>query len=169
MNDNRVKHRFPAKKRRIQDVSGGKLQDLTASEEQVLHSISTGAPLPVVLNEICVGLDYPLGGMVSLISLFEDASTRTSEIAGNATQFGLSPFYSATILSDQDEPLGFLDMYSGSPRKPSPVEMQLIERAIWLAAIAIQLDMEVDLGSLQPRHEEWSSQENSSKVPVSIH
>jgi hypothetical protein len=66
----------------------------------------------------------------------------------NAAHFGLHTFCSEGIAAENDEVLGFLEMYSSVPREPTAEEVQLIERAKCLAAIAIK------------RHNEAGRQDN---------
>jgi len=69
--------------------SEDKIQYLLSAEEQVLQSISTGAPLPGVLDGICSALDFQIGNVVSLISLPEDDPSELAAIAMDAAFFGL--------------------------------------------------------------------------------
>ena len=126
----------------------GKTQYLLSAEEQLLQSISSRAPLPKVLNEICSALDFQIGKMVSLITLAGDAPGELAAIAMNAAHFGLHTFCSEGIAAENDELLGFLEMYCAVPRNPTAEEVQLMERAKCLAAIAIE------------RHNEASHQDN---------
>jgi hypothetical protein len=121
-----------------------KSQYLLSAEEQLLQSISTGAPLPEVLNGICSALDCQIGNVVSLISLPGDDASDLAEIAMNAALFGLYTFCSEGVVAENNELLGSLEMYCSVPRSPSTSEFQLIERAKCLAAIAIKLDQEAD-------------------------
>ena len=119
-------------------------QYLLSAEEQLLQSISARAPLAQVLNKICGVLDCDIGNVVSLVSFPDDsATTDLGAIAANAIHFGLYSFCSAGVLAENDELLGSLEMYSCVPRSPSPGEVQLIQRAACLAAIAIQRDAEM--------------------------
>ena len=122
--------------------SEDKIQYLLRAEEQLLQSISTGAPLPGVLNGICSALDCQIGNVVSLISLSEDDPSELAAIAMDAAFFGLYTFCSEGVVAENNELLGSLEMYSSFPRSPSARESQWIERAKCLAAIAIKLDQE---------------------------
>jgi hypothetical protein len=122
--------------------SEDRIQYLLKAEEQILRSITTRAPLPGILNEICSALDCQIGNMVSLISLAEDDATSAADIGRNAALFGLYIFFSAGIVAESGEELGSLELYCCVPRNPSPREFQLIERAACLAALAIDRDME---------------------------
>jgi hypothetical protein len=122
--------------------SDDKIQYLLSAEEHLLQSISTGAPLPVVLNGLCSALDCQIADVVSLISLPEDDAGELAEIAMNAAFFGLYTFCSDGVVGENGEPLGSLEMYCSVRRSPSAGESQLIERAKCLAAIAIKLDRE---------------------------
>jgi hypothetical protein len=131
-----------SQKRVPQCHSDDKIQYLLSAEEHLLQSISTGAPLPVVLNGICSALDCQIADVVSLISLPEDDAGELAEIAMNAAFFGLYTFCSEGVVGENGEPLGSLEMYCSVRRSPSAGESQLIERAKSLAAIAIKLDKE---------------------------
>ncbi len=125
-----------------------KIQYLLRTEEQLLQSISSHASLPKVLNEICSALDFQIGNVVSLITLPGDDPSDLAAIAMNAARFGLHTFCSEDVAVESDELLGFLEMYCSVPRDPTAEEVQLIERAKCLAAIAIK------------RHNEASHQDN---------
>lgn len=116
----------------------GKTQYLLRAEEHLLQSISSHASLPKVLNEICSALDFQIGNVVSLITLPGDDPSELAAIAMNATRFGLHTFRSEGVAAENDELLGFLDMYCSVQRDPTAEEVQLIERAKCLAAIAIE-------------------------------
>jgi hypothetical protein len=128
-----------------------KIQYLLRAEEQLLQAISSHASLPKVLNEICSALDFQIGNVVSLITLPGDDPSDLAAIAMNAAHFGLHTFCSEGIAAENDEVLGFLEMYSSVPREPTAEEVQLIERAKCLAAIAIK------------RHNEASDQDDGGE------
>lgn len=130
--------------RKVRRNFDDKIEYLLSTEEQLLQSISIHGPLPEVLNRICCALDSQIGNVVSLISLPTDDASELAEIAMNATLFGLHTFCSAGVVGENDELLGSLEMYCCVPRSPSVSEVQLIERAKCLAAIAIKLDKEAD-------------------------
>jgi hypothetical protein len=123
-------------------------------EEQLLQSISSQVPLPRVLNEICSALDFQIGNVVSLVTLPDD------DPSGLAAE---------GVTTENDELLGFLEMYSSVQRDPTAEEVQLIERAKCLAAIAIKRHNEAshegnggvrrDEGA-QKRVPEWSAFRN---------
>ena len=125
-----------------------KIQYLLRAEEQLLQSISSHAPLAKVLNEICSALDFQIGNVVSLIALPGDDPSELADIAMNATHFGLHTFFSEGIAAENDELLGSLEIYCSVPRNPTAEEVQLMERAKCLAAIAIK------------RHNEASDQDD---------
>lgn len=131
-----------------------KVQFSSSVEEQFLHSISTQAPLPKVLNEICIALDCHIGSVVSLISLPGDDPVEVAAMALNAARFGLYAFCSEEIAGENAEPLGYLEMYCSLRRKPSAGEHEFIERAKSLAAIAIR------------RHHEAGQKGNYGNQPV---
>jgi len=122
--------------------SQDRIQYLLDTEQQILRSISSRAPIARILNEICNALDCQIGNMVSLISMPRDDATNADDIAGNAALFGLYIFFSVGIESDRGEQLGSLQMYCCVSRAPSPYELQLIERAACLAAVAIKRSRE---------------------------
>ncbi|MFZ0638712.1 MAG: hypothetical protein WA020_09555 [Candidatus Acidiferrales bacterium] len=143
MDEYRSRRRDRPQRRQPHPNSGGGIQFLLSAEEQLLQSISAHAPLPVVLNKICIALDCQIGNVVSLVSLpGSDASVRAG-IAMSALRFGLHIFCSESIFAENEELLGFLEMYSCVPRLPSPRECQCIKRATCLAAIAIKRDIDV--------------------------
>ena len=131
-----------SQKRKAHRNFDDKIQYLLTTEEQLLQSISTGAPLPRILNGICSALDCQIGDVVSLISLPGDDASELAAIAMNAALFGLYTFSSEGVVAENNELLGSLEIYCIVPRSPSASEFQLIERAKCLAAIAINLDNE---------------------------
>src|SRR5579863_2949464 len=134
--------------------SEGKVQYLLEAEEQILRSIAVRAPVPRILNEICTALDCQIGNMVSLISLPEDDVVDTAEIARNAALFGLHIFFSGGIFGASGAEIGSLEMYCCTKRDPFYHELQLIERAGCLAAIAIECDSKAghSVNPLLPRN-----------------
>ena len=137
-----------SQKRNAHRSLDGKTQDFLRAEEQLLQSISSHASLPKVLNEICSALDFQIGNVVSLITLPDDDPSELADVAMNAARFGLHVFCSEGITAENDELLGFLEMYCSVPRNPAAEEVQLIERAKCLAAIGIG------------RHNQASDQDN---------
>jgi hypothetical protein len=121
-----------------------KIQYLLGAEEQVLQSISARAPLAEVLNRICSALDCQIANVVSLVLLPGNDASDLAPIPINAAFFGLYPFCSERVVTENDELLGSLEMYCSVPRSPSASEFQLIERAKSLAALAIKLENEAD-------------------------
>ncbi len=119
----------------------GKIQYLLSFEEQLLQDISTRAHLPGILNRICTSLDCQIGNVVSFISLTSDDA---GDFASEAALFGLYTFHSDGVFVEKDDVLGSLEMYCCTPRLPTPRQVQLIERAKCLAAIAIKLDKEAN-------------------------
>jgi hypothetical protein len=144
MADNHFRSRDKSQEHKAHRNSDDKIQYFLRAEEQLLQSISTGASLPGVLNEICSALDCQIGNVVSLITLPGDDPSELAAIAMNAARFGLHTFCSESVAAENDELLGFLEMYCSLPREPTAEEVQLIERAKCLAAIAITLDNEAD-------------------------
>ncbi len=121
--------------------SEGRIEYLLKAEGQILQSISARTPVPEILNDICVALDCHIGNMVSLFCLPGDDGIDALELARNARLFGLFVFVSVGIYAKSGEELGSLEMYSCDPRNPSPRELRLVDRAVCLAAIAIDRDL----------------------------
>jgi hypothetical protein len=118
--------------------SGDEVEYLLRAEHHVLQSISGRAPIADVIHKICQALDSQLGNMFSVISLPSDDPAAVSAIAKSATLFRLYKFVSASVVGDGDQPLASLEMYCTLDRRPHLSEVQLIERATCLAAVAIQ-------------------------------
>ena len=120
--------------------TGDGVRFLLGGEEQILQSITVGVPLSELLNRICSALDCEIVNVASLVSLLDDGATHFAAMAGNAKKFGLHKFCSIGIFAENQELLGTLETYSCEPRHPSAEELDLIERAGCLAAIAIERD-----------------------------
>lgn len=148
--------------------SEGRIQYLLETEEQILRSISVRAPVPEILNKICTALDCQIGNMVSLISLPEDDVASIAEIARNAALFGLHIFASAGIFSAGGGEIGSVEMYCCTPRNPSSHELQLIERAACLAAIAMERDTRAGHQANYRIPEKGPARGNALKWPVSM-
>ncbi len=152
------------KRRKSDHDADEKVKYASSLEERVLHSISSRAPLPKVLNEICSVLDCQIGNVVSLISLPGDDLGDLGAVARNAALFGLYTFCSEGVFGESNELLGFLEMYCSVARAPNTSEVHLIARALCLAAIAIKRHNEAgiqghcdlrDAGSVQDPLPEW--------------
>jgi len=128
-------------------ASSEEIQCFLAAEERILQSISTRAPLPQILNEICSALDLQIGNVVSVISLPGGVAVPLAAMAVNAAQFGLHAFYSEGIVSANGRTIASLAMYASHPRSPSAGELQLIQRVECLATIAIRFQQEALLSS----------------------
>lgn len=114
-----------------------KLTDLR-EENRILDLISAGAPLPVVLNNLCTAIDLQIGNVVSVILLPDDGERDSQATARGAQEFGLHVFWSASIPLRDENVLGSFEMYCCMPRMPSRFESQLIQRATELAGLAIR-------------------------------
>jgi hypothetical protein len=121
--------------------SEGRIEYLLKAEGQILQSVSARAPVSEILNDICVALDCQIGNMVSLFCLRGNDAIDAFELARHAGLFGLFIFVSVGIFAESGEELGSLEMYSCEPRYPSPCELRVIDRAVCLAAIAIDRDL----------------------------
>jgi hypothetical protein len=146
----------------------GRVQYLLEAEEQILRSIALRAPVPQILNEICTALDRQIGNMVSLISLPEDDAADSAEPARNANLFGLHIFLSAGIFGEGGGEIGSLEMYCCTARDPFSHELQLIKRAICLAAIAIECDAKADHQANDCGPEKRSARGNAISWPLSM-
>ena len=142
MDEYRSGRRSRAQERQTHLNSGEGIHFLLRAEDQIVQSISARAPLSGLLDKICSALDCQIGNMISLILLAEDGAGNLATIAENADRLGLHTFCSEGIVAGSDELLGSLHMYCSVARSPSAVEIQLIERAKCLAAIAIKLENE---------------------------
>jgi hypothetical protein len=138
MNDSHFNSRDGLQARWPQHASGSEIQYLLIAEEQLLQSISGRAPLPEILHKICAALDSEIGNMISLFSLPNDEATGLAAIARSATLLGLYSFCSADVVGGNGELLGSLQMYCSAPRRPFSSDVPLIERATYLAAVAIK-------------------------------
>ena len=147
-----------SQKRNVRHSLDDKIQYSLRAEEQLLQSISSHASLPKVLNEISSALDFQIGNVVSLITLPGDDPSELAATAMNAAQFGLHTFCSEGITAENDELLGFLEVYCSVPREPTAEEAELIERAKCLAAIAIKQN-EASQGA-RKRVVEWPDSKN---------
>ena len=144
MNEFRFGSRDSLQEREAAHDGDNKIQYLLSAEEELLQLISSRAPLPGVLNGICAALDCQIANVVSLISLPGHDAGEFGGIAANAALFGLDTFYSEGLIAEKDELLGSLEMYCSDRRRPSAGDLQLIERAKCLAAIAIKRHNDTD-------------------------
>jgi hypothetical protein len=169
MDEYRFRRRDALQRRQPDPSSGAGIQVLLSAEEQLLQSISARASLPELLNKICSTLDCDIGNMVSLISLRNGGATDLAEVARDAKHFGLYAFCSASVIGENEELLGSLEMYCCVPHRPSFCELQLIERAVCLAAIAIKRYYDVGDDDGNPRiHAEWPVRGYVLQWPVSV-
>jgi hypothetical protein len=107
-------------------------------EKNILDLISTGAPLPEVLNHLCTAIDLQIGNIVSVVLLPEDTERDFKTVARGALQFGLCLYCSADIPFRDQGVLGSFEMYCCVPRTPTASELKVIQRATYLAALAIR-------------------------------
>jgi hypothetical protein len=91
-----------------------------------------------------------------------------AEVSGSAALFGLHIFVSVVIGAESVEELGSLEMYCCVLRSPSPGELQLIERAACLAAIAIKRFLETGDGSNCRMHGVPSARGYLPEPPTSV-
>jgi hypothetical protein len=116
----------------------GKKQTDLLGEKDILELISTGAPLAEILNNLCTAIDLQIGNIVSVMLLPDDTERDFKTIAHGALQFGLHLYWSADIALWDESALGSFEMYCCIPRAPTASELELIQRATQLAAIAIR-------------------------------
>jgi hypothetical protein len=109
-----------------------------AEERPILELISLGAPLPEILNRLCIMIDVRIGNVVSIVSLPHGDENQLCSFTRSAMQMGLHVFSSTSIVSRDHTLLGTLELYSCDPRRPTALEYQLIERVAHLAAMALQ-------------------------------
>jgi hypothetical protein len=109
-------------------------------ERQILALISVGAPLPGILNKLCMILDVRIGNVVSIISRPDADENHFCILTRSALQVGLEGFSSTPILSRAGNFLGTLEIYGCDARYPTPLERHLIERVSYLAALALERD-----------------------------
>jgi hypothetical protein len=114
------------------------VSSVLVGESHLLELISTGAPLPEVLDKICAALDVQVGNVVSVALSSEDNQLARNELAEQAAEFGLYVFSCCAIVSKSDQLLGTLETYICLPRNPTVDEARLIQRASQIAALAIQ-------------------------------
>jgi hypothetical protein len=107
-------------------------------ERQILELISLGAPLPGILNKLCMILDVRLGDVVSIVSLPDADENHFCTMTRSALQVGLEVFSSNAILSTGRNFLGSLEIFGCDARRPTPLECHLIERVTFLAALALE-------------------------------
>jgi len=110
---------------------------LLKAEERILQSIFAPPPVEQTLNEICVAIDCEIGNTVSVISTSAGSPESAAAHAKTAEIFGLHLFSSAKIVDEHGRESGSLEVYSCDPRVPSADETRLVERALNLAALAI--------------------------------
>lgn len=107
-------------------------------ERQILELISLGAPLPGILNKLCMMLDVRIGDVVSIVSLVNADENHLCSMTRSALQVGLDIFSSSAILSSDRTCLGVLEIFGCDPRRPTLPECRLIDRVTYLASLALQ-------------------------------
>lgn len=130
-------------------------QTVLAGEEQLLELISTDVPLSLVLDKVCTALDVELGNIMSVALFLDDEDHFSHELSRLAALFGLSIFSTTAILSQSGQLLGTLETYCCCSRSPTTPELNLIERAAQIAALAIQLRS--DAGDSGAGASSWNS------------
>jgi hypothetical protein len=148
--------------------SADRVQYLLKAEEQILQSISARAPVSKILDDICNALDCQIGNTVSLISVPGNNVMSAAEVSSSAALFGLHIFLSVAIGAESVEELGSLEMYCCVSRNPSPRELQLIERAVCLAAVAIKRYRETGDGGNCRMHGVRSARGYVPEPPISM-
>ena len=108
-------------------------------ERQILVLISIGAPLPGILNKLCMILDIRIGNVVSIVSLPDADENHFCAMTRSASQVGLEVFVIQRDFLRRQE---FSQVHPGNcrcySRWPTPLERHLIERVTRLAARALE-------------------------------
>jgi hypothetical protein len=123
-------------------------------ESQILELISLAAPLPDILNKLCMMIDIGIGDVVSIVSLPDSAENHFSSVADSALQVGLEMFSSSAILSPDRVFLGMLEIFGCDLRRPTIPENNLINRVTYLAALALRRpdpEDRVDRPAMKPK------------------
>src|ERR1700690_4581998 len=107
-------------------------------ERHILDLISLGAPLPGILNKLCMMIDVRIGNVVSIVSLPEADENHSCSMTRSALQIGLEVFSSSPILASDATFLATREIFSCDPRRPTLLEYHLINRVAHLAALALQ-------------------------------
>ena len=107
-------------------------------ERQIVDLINLGAPIPGILNKLCMMIDVRIGNVVSVVSLPEADENHNWSMTRSALQVGLEVFSSSAILASDATYLGTLEIFSCDPRRPTLLEYQLINRVAYLASLALQ-------------------------------
>jgi hypothetical protein len=108
------------------------------AERQIVESISLGAPLRGILNQLCTAIDLQIGNVISIVFLPDEQEYDHFSITHVATQFGLKVFSSTRILSGDKSLLGTFQIYCCEERRSTLHESGLIGRVIHLAGVAFQ-------------------------------
>ena len=105
---------------------------------------------------------------MTLISVPGNKVMSAAEVSSSAALFGLHIFVSVVIGAESVEEFGSLEMYCCASRNPSPGELQLIERAVCLAAVAIKRFLETADGSKCRMHGVRSARGYLPEPPTSV-
>jgi hypothetical protein len=106
-------------------------------ERQILEQIYLGAPLPGILNKLCMMIDVRIGDVVSIVSLPDEDEKHFCSMTCSALQVGLEIFSTSAILSPDKTLLGMLEIFGCDPRRPTVPEYLLIDRVAYLASLAL--------------------------------
>jgi ABC-type uncharacterized transport system permease subunit len=123
-------------------------------ERQILELISLGAPLAGILNKLCMMIDIRIGNVVSIVSLAGADANHFCSVTQSALQVGLEVFSCSAILACDRTFLGALEIYGCDPRRPTQLEVHLIQKVVQLAALALQsheLGNEFERSVLEPK------------------
>jgi len=136
--DDRSRSKRPPSEFRLHRPASDSRRCQLVGERQILELISLGAPLPGILNKLCMILDVRLGNVISSVSLPDADENHFCTMTRSALQVGLEVFSSSAIVSAGGNFLGTLEIYGCDPRRPTPLECHLIERVAFLAALALE-------------------------------
>jgi hypothetical protein len=123
-------------------------------ERQILELIYLAAPLPGILNKLCMMIDVRIGDVVSTVSLPDEAENHFCSMTDSTLQLGLESFSSSAILSPDRVFLGMLEIFGCDLRRPTIPENNLINRVPYLAALALQRpdpEDRVDRPAMKPK------------------
>jgi hypothetical protein len=99
-------------------------------------------------------IDIRIGNVVSIVSLAGADANHFCSVTQSALQVGLEVFSCSAILACDRTFLGALEIYGCDPRRPTQLEVHLIQKVVQLAALALQsheLGNEFERSVLEPK------------------
>jgi hypothetical protein len=134
-------------------------------ENSILDLISMGEPLPAVLNNLCAAIDLQVGNVITVVSLADEQEHNLQAVTQGALRFGLHVFWSGSVALPDGDRLGSLEAYCCVSRTPTPLDLQLFDRAAYLAALAIRRHH--DKKDFEDFYTDWKSPLRSGPHDVS--